>query len=369
MRKLALVVLWVLITSAFGTAPSLAEVGVSKTACISLFGGKYATADDARDVLLAMAKEAAVQEIFGEFIRSRSKVEDFALSSMDIETTTVGFVRVRGNPRFYQGDGFGEICIAVDAYVSDEDLKTLEPRLLTKTVVVADPNLTLKEVEQKAKEQACLTALIEFDPKLKENDPDALLTLLHEVQYSNGQFIEGTTAYSIQMTGTIYPIELLALQQTQQILGTPEPLVVNLPASAFTASSVWMNDAQHASHQAKFTGTAVSNWSAAANNLEQWLQVDLGAKARIQAVGTKGRYRGDQQWVTSYSLSYSLDGANWTDCLDASGSRTFRGNADTQTEVRHTLSPPIVARYVRFHPAAWNKHITMRVEVYGSYIR
>ena len=31
----------------------------------------------------------------------------------------------------------------------------------------------------------------------------------------------------------------------------------------------------------------------------------------------------------------------------------------------HELRPPFMARYIRFIPTAWHKHISMRVEVYG----
>ena len=47
-------------------------------------------------------------------------------------------------------------------------------------------------------------------------------------------------------------------------------------------------------------------WSVQHDNDQQWLQVDFGKKMAIGKVATQGR--GDQdEWVISYSLSYSLD--------------------------------------------------------------
>ena len=43
----------------------------------------------------------------------------------------------------------------------------------------------------------------------------------------------------------------------------------------------------------------------------------------------------------------------------------FDGNTDQDTIVYHELNPPIRARYIRFQPKAWNKHISMRVELYN----
>ena len=45
--------------------------------------------------------------------------------------------------------------------------------------------------------------------------------------------------------------------------------------------------------------------------------------------------------------------------------QVFDGNTDPDTIVSHKLSPPIRARYIRFLPTAWHKHISMRVELYG----
>jgi len=41
---------------------------------------------------------------------------------------------------------------------------------------------------------------------------------------------------------------------------------------------------------------------------------------------------------------------------------------DQNTVVYNDLNPPISARYIRFRPTAWNKHISMRTEVYGCQV-
>lgn len=43
----------------------------------------------------------------------------------------------------------------------------------------------------------------------------------------------------------------------------------------------------------------------------------------------------------------------------------FSGNFDQNTIVSHSLTVPIIARYIRFRPLAWNNQIGMRVELYG----
>jgi len=43
----------------------------------------------------------------------------------------------------------------------------------------------------------------------------------------------------------------------------------------------------------------------------------------------------------------------------------FDGNKDQNTVVTHVLSSPIHARFVRVHPKAWYRWISMRLEFIG----
>ena len=78
---------------------------------------------------------------------------------------------------------------------------------------------------------------------------------------------------------------------------------------AFTASSKW--DRYHRADRARLNSVANRRyrgaWSARKNNKRQWIQVKLGQKTRITGVVTQGRQDANQ-WVTSYSISYSLNG-------------------------------------------------------------
>ena len=51
-------------------------------------------------------------------------------------------------------------------------------------------------------------------------------------------------------------------------------------------------------------------WSAKTNDGKQWLQIDFGELVQVTKVATQGRQDADQ-WVTKYTLSYSLDGMHW----------------------------------------------------------
>ena len=73
------------------------------------------------------------------------------------------------------------------------------------------------------------------------------------------------------------------------------------------ASTEW--DANHAAIQGRLNFKAfrakAGSWSARHNNLEQWLQIDLGNKhTKVTGLATQGR-NGYDQWVTKYKVQYS----------------------------------------------------------------
>ena len=76
-----------------------------------------------------------------------------------------------------------------------------------------------------------------------------------------------------------------------------------------TASSQMDNthSAREARLHSKSDGNQRGGWVAFRNDLNQWLQVDLGTFTRVTRVATQGR-DGYDQWVTKYRLQYSDDG-------------------------------------------------------------
>ena len=80
-----------------------------------------------------------------------------------------------------------------------------------------------------------------------------------------------------------------------------------------TSSSQW--DSNHAAIQGRLffqaAGRKRGAWSARANNINQWLQIDLGCGDNIVTrVATQGR-NAFNQWVTKYMLQYSNNDAHF----------------------------------------------------------
>ncbi|PFX33163.1 Neuropilin-2 [Stylophora pistillata] len=108
------------------------------------------------------------------------------------------------------------------------------------------------------------------------------------------------------------------------------------------------------------------SWSALINDVNQWLQVDLGSYIRVTGIATQGR-NGHDEWVTKFRLQYGEDEdvLHFFEDPGDFAARVFKGNTDSDTVVYNALTPPIITRYIRFKPAEWHSRISMRIEIYG----
>ncbi|XP_078346313.1 uncharacterized protein LOC144631689 isoform X2 [Oculina patagonica] len=215
-------------------------------------------------------------------------------------------------------------------------------------------------------------------------------------KYNNGQVLQGNTDY-VNSEGRIldppiiarfikinvktfagYPSLRVELYGCTDGFSTPKPPQCmdalgmehgQIPDSAISASS-----SANANTYAPYVGRLhflssgsgkYGSWAAGANNVNQWFQVDMGSWTQILAVAIQGR-QDSNQWVKSYSLSFSYDGVFWETVNNEHGlKQVFTANSDRYTVVRNKLYKPVVTRYIRIHPESWNGHISMRTEFYG----
>ena len=80
------------------------------------------------------------------------------------------------------------------------------------------------------------------------------------------------------------------------------------------------SDTNHAASQGRLNFQASSSkagsWSAGTNDVNQWLQVDLGNHhTTVTRVATQGG-NGAAQWVTKYKLQYSYDDVSYQYFMD-----------------------------------------------------
>ncbi|KFM64508.1 Hemocytin, partial [Stegodyphus mimosarum] len=106
-------------------------------------------------------------------------------------------------------------------------------------------------------------------------------------------------------------------------------------------------------------------WTASVEDQKQFIEVNLDDVRAIYGVITKGKPLSNE-WVTSYQLLFSNDGVSYSYYQDESdNNKVFSANFDDQNEVKHILSRPFEAKYVRLEPLTWEKKISLRLELLG----
>ena len=105
-----------------------------------------------------------------------------------------------------------------------------------------------------------------------------------------------------------------------------------------SASSEW--DGNHAAIQARLYFEAApdkaGSWSAKYNNLDQWLQIDLGSKHEVTGLATQGR-NGYGQWVTKYKVQYSDNDVNFQYYMEPGQAAIKVKSFSTRTQTLLTL--------------------------------
>ena len=85
-----------------------------------------------------------------------------------------------------------------------------------------------------------------------------------------------------------------------------------VPNSAITFSSNY----SHAFGKPEARLNSPSAWIANDDDEDPWLQIKFDSAFIITAIMTQGRKTGELQWVTSYTVSSSMNGASWTHYQD-----------------------------------------------------
>lgn len=189
-----------------------ADNTVEKTICKLAVG--YQDVDEIQADLLAAAKREVINELFGEMIVASTAVENFVVTSDQIRTSSIGFVRVDGNADFFNGKGFAEVCVTIQAYVTEEDMAKFVSEKLEKKYCDADEDMTTAQLIAYVKDETVIQALVEYNPKLKGADKESLLQLVQKITYLESGFISDTQTYCATFEGEVVPVEITAFLET-----------------------------------------------------------------------------------------------------------------------------------------------------------
>lgn len=184
------------------------EYTTMKTACIqqSEYTGK--TLDEQKQVLIDQAKQLALTDLYGEMMFSKTDMLNGKIKTDEIRSRAVGAVRLKGNPSFYNGKNFGEVCTDVTAYVTDKDIEKFSPKeVILEKYCFNDRSVAMKDIKTQAKYGAYKEIISQYKPSLKLSGEQAE-KLIHGFKISNDDFDFDTASYCFNAVATILPYEL-----------------------------------------------------------------------------------------------------------------------------------------------------------------
>ncbi|MCK6462809.1 MAG: hypothetical protein L6Q29_03275 [Candidatus Pacebacteria bacterium] len=197
---------------------------VTKTACTSLAEYGDMSLNKVRDLLLINAKREALSQIYGEMIYSESIVENWKLISDKIISKSLGIIRIEGDPEYYNGKNFGEVCVKINAYVTNQDLEKFKVIIVNlDRYCYTNPNMPLKNIKEKARESALLEIVKRQNPALKNISVDHASKLVHNFNIVNENFDFNTSSFCMDVKAEIIPFEIEFYNPDYTNGITPEP--------------------------------------------------------------------------------------------------------------------------------------------------
>lgn len=182
-----------------------------KEHCIlqSEYSSQANTPDKIKKLLIDKVKRDAVEELFGTQLKADTLIVDGKLVSDTIKQVAAGNVRIKGNPKFYNGKDFGEVCTKVEAYITEEDFLKYQPKTVKlKQFCYNNPEVSLKSLKSQARYASYKEVLVKYKPALKSLSNEKAESLMHQFSISNENLNMNTGVYCMDVVAQIYPYEL-----------------------------------------------------------------------------------------------------------------------------------------------------------------
>jgi len=182
---------------------------VIKQACVLMNDYNDKNISELKEILLNQAKREALSEIYGEYVSSKTEVSNFQLTSDMITSKSLGILRIKGDPLFFNGKNLGEICVKITAYVTDEDMaKFKEKSVEIKNYCFSDPSVPVGQIKDKARESAYMEIVKKFNPSLAKITPKEAARLVHNFETKNEKFDLNTGSYCMDVMASLIPFEI-----------------------------------------------------------------------------------------------------------------------------------------------------------------
>jgi hypothetical protein len=190
----------------------------TKKSCILSTNFRNKSQKQLKDILLIHAKNEAVGELYGELIYTKSELKDNHYTSNQVRQCAIGSVRIKGNPSFYNGENFGEICSKATSYITQEDKQKFEPKtIMINNFCFTNTTMSPQKMKAQAKLEAYKAVVSKFKPSLHLT-PQQSEAYIHSFKSSNEDFNFNTSSYCFDVEATLFPYELDVINKNSTLI-------------------------------------------------------------------------------------------------------------------------------------------------------
>lgn len=139
--------IFILFTSLF------ADVVVTKSVSVNQASYPSKSNEEIKSILLKKAKLSAANEIFGDFVKRKTVIENGELLSDAVVSQKKGLVHLQGSPYYSNGKDFGDLMVTIKAYATDKEIaQTKVHKFKLKGFRYTNSSLAIKELKKAAKD-------------------------------------------------------------------------------------------------------------------------------------------------------------------------------------------------------------------------
>lgn len=216
----------------------------TKTSCIQQSEHAGKSLDQQKKILIEQAKQESLEELYGTLIFSKTDLKNGKMTSNEIKSRAIGSVRVNGNPKFFNGKNFGEICSDVTSYVTRKDIEKYSPKEITlKRFCYNNPNEKINSIKTNANYKAYKQVIAQYKPSFKNISDKQAEKLIHGFIKSNEDMSNiGLGLYCFDAVATILPYEFDMTKVAKSTYNSIESIDENNIISGMIATFYKSND-------------------------------------------------------------------------------------------------------------------------------
>lgn len=187
----------------------------TKTSCVLQSEYKGKNQEELKKILLKKAKSESLQELYGTLMKTNLELNNDKITKDEIQQLSIGKVRVKGKPKYFNGQNWGEVCTTIETYITVKDFEKYKPKKIhLYEFCYNNPQIPTNEIQKKANYKAYKKAISKYKPSMKNISDELAESYIHGFHKSNEDFNFKTGVYCFDADITLLPYELELVKET-----------------------------------------------------------------------------------------------------------------------------------------------------------